>query len=214
MTRAEALGRKLQDMLCPEFGVGWAAVTGADGLFPVEADAVTGAVPKRAAEFAAGRRAARMAIAALGGAEVAIPPGPHRAPVWPDGIRGSITHDRRVALAVATASDARIGIDLTEAAPLPREIRPIILPHGEEAGLSGLEARAAFSAKESLFKALFPELETFFGFEAAVFLSGGDGRFTLQLTARLGLFEAGRGWQGTYTVLGDDLLTIVPAPGG
>jgi len=213
--RAEDLGRRLQEMLGPGAGVGWSEVGDPEGLFPAEAEAMARAVPARRAEFAAGRRAARAALATLGLPEAEIPVGPHRVPVWPEDISGAITHDRGVALAaVMPSGEGAIGIDLTEAAPLPDDTRSTILPQPEEAGLIGLEARMAFSAKESLFKALFPGLETFFGFEAAVFLPRPDGRFTLRLAARLGPFEAGRVWQGARAVLGDDLLTAVPAPDG
>lgn len=213
--RVAALGARLQAMLGKGVGVGWAEIGGADSLFPAEAEAMVRAVPDRRAEFAAGRRAARMALAALGFPEAAIPVGPHRAPVWPGSISGAITHDRGVALAAVIPSPrGAVGIDLTEAAPLPDDIRETVLPHREEEGLSGLEARAAFSAKESLFKALFPRTEAFFGFEAAVFIPGPEGRLTLRLAACTGMFGSETRWQGSCVVRGKDLLTVVSAPVG
>lgn len=212
--RAARLGERLQALLGPGAGVGWAEVAGPEGLYPGEAEAVARAVPDRVAEFAAGRRAARIALAALGAPEAEIPVGARRAPVWPGGVAGAITHDRGVALAAVITNGSILGIDLTEAAPLPGDTRATILPHPQEAGLTDLEARAAFSAKESLFKALSPVTETYFGFDAAVFLPGGPGAFTLRLAAPLGSFRAGATWPGACAVRGRDLLTglVVPAP--
>ena len=67
------------------------AGAGAGDLLGPERDAVTGATPGRVGEFAAGRVAARAALAGLGD-------GPSRArrdgrrPRWPAGVVGSITH--------------------------------------------------------------------------------------------------------------------------
>lgn len=201
-------------MLGEGAGVGWAEITGPEGLYPAEAGAVARAVPKRRAEFAAGRRAARMALAALGLPKTEIPVGPHRAPVWPEGVAGSITHDRGLALAAVIRKPGGLGIDLTEAAPLPGGTRRTILPHAEEAGLSDLEARAGFAAKESLFKALFPRMKTFFDFDTAVFVPGRDGGFSLCLGESVGPFPIGTRWWGHMIVLGEDLLTCLRARDG
>lgn len=213
--RAAALGIQLQTMLGERVGVGWSEVNGVEGLFPVEAAAVARAVPKRQAEFAAGRRAARAALAAIDAGEPEIEVGPRRAPAWPQGVTGAITHDRDVALAAVMPKAAgALGIDLTEAAPLPDGTRATILPHPEEGPLTDLEARAAFSAKESLFKAISPITEAYFGFDAAVFAPGIGGRFTLWLTAPLGPFCAGTDWTGTIAVEGRHLLTAIVVPLG
>ena len=60
-------------------------------LFPDEQAAVSRAVEKRRAEFAAGRSLARIALTEIGHAPCAIAQA-DRAPVWPLGIVGSITH--------------------------------------------------------------------------------------------------------------------------
>jgi len=205
--RAAALGARLQAMLGEGVGVGWAAIGAADGLFPAEAEAMARAVPDRRAEFAAGRRAARMALAAVGLPEVEIPVGPRRAPVWPEGVSGSITHDRGVALAAVITNGGAIGIDLTEAVPLPAELRDTVLPHRDEAALTGWEARVAFSAKESFFKALYPSVETLFGFEAALFVPRRGGRFMLRLVDEFGSFPAATSLHVEVASAGEDLLT-------
>lgn len=203
------LARRLQAMLGRDAGVGRAEVAGEEGLFPEEAPAVARAIPKRRAEFAAGRRAARAALVALGMAETAIPAGAARQPLWPDGVAGAITHDRGLALAAVTR-EGGIGIDLTEAAALPGDTRRTILPHAAEAGLDPLAARAGFSAKESLFKALFPVVGTHFGFSAALVRPDpAAGRFEIELLDPLGPVAAGTAWTGHIHVADGLLMTAL-----
>ena len=206
---SQTLLAALQAMLGPGAGVGLAEVSGTEGAFDEELHAVRRAIPKRRAEFAAGRRAARAALRALGRPEVAIPAGDDRAPQWPEGIRGAITHDGGLALAAVTAKGG-IGIDLTEAAPLPGDTRRAILPHDSEQGFDALSERAGFSAKESLFKALYPFVETYFGFSAArVHPAHAAGSFRIALTESLGPFPAGQAWTGRILVQDGRLLTAL-----
>ncbi|WP_405591786.1 4'-phosphopantetheinyl transferase [Streptomyces sp. NBC_01190] len=137
-------------------------------LHPEEAEAVAKAVPKRRAEYAAGRACARAALAVLG-----VPPGPiprearRGAPVWPAGYVGSITHtDGYRAAAVARATDIlTIGIDAEPHGPLPQGVLDVILATGAESdSLTALSARhpdirwdrLLFSAKETVYKAWYP----------------------------------------------------------
>lgn len=209
------LAQTLSAMLGNGAEVGYEPVAGADGLWPEELSAITRAVPKRRAEFAAGRRAARTALARLGQPATAIPVGERRAPVWPQGIAGAITHDMDIALAAAAHRKGTlgIGIDLTQAAPLPEPVRRKVLPHAEEAGLDGLEARAVFSAKESLFKAIFPLVGAYFGFSAArVVPSLATGLYEVELTRELGPFAVGTRLAGRVHVEDSCLLTSLSVP--
>lgn len=202
----------LADMVGSEVGLGAERVNGTAGLTPLEARAVERAVPKRAAEFAAGRRAARTALDAIGLERASLPVGPDRAPVWPEGATGSITHDRDLALAAVASLDnaSSIGIDLTEAAPLPDGVRERILRHRHEGHLTDIEARAAFSAKEALFKALAPHVGFVFGFSAAVIHVDLDRRsFDAHLVEPLGPFTKGQTWEGKLAIDGDKLITAL-----
>jgi 4'-phosphopantetheinyl transferase EntD len=136
------------------------ASTGA--LFPVEEASVARAVPKRRSEFIAGRTCARRAMAALGERAVAIPQGVDRAPVWPDGLVGSITHtDTWCAAAVARRSDGvrALGLDVESDEPIRMELARIICRPEERAFIRaqpaterGLLTKLVFSAKESAYK--------------------------------------------------------------
>jgi len=135
------------------------------------------AVAKRRAEFLAGRFAARQALALLG---VDGAPGRNDdgSPRWPDRIVGSITHGAERALcAVAKAGDVRaIGIDAERL--LGEGAKDGLLARicdDDERALLGLSLAPpehqlvtfAFSAKESLYKCLFPLVGRFMDFSAA-----------------------------------------------
>lgn len=143
-------------------------------LYPQEARAVVSARRKRRREFAAGRTAARQALAALGLPPQAIPMAPDRAPVWPAGVTGSISHtDTHCVAVVSVATGLRgLGIDIEPSEPLERALWPEICTMGEldalmqhPAATRGLLARALFCAKEAAFKAQYSVSRAVFGFQ-------------------------------------------------
>ncbi|MDZ5699778.1 4'-phosphopantetheinyl transferase family protein [Chelativorans sp. M5D2P16] len=152
------------------------------------------AAPRRLAEFVAGRRCAGEALRLLSGRTSFPGQAEDRAPVWPEGILGSISHSRDRAIAVAGRSERyrALGVDLetvlteTEA----REIAPQTLTERELARfgrrVDAFTVGLAFSAKESLFKALYPIVRRFCGFDASE-LAGWDSEGTalLRLTEDL-----------------------------
>ena len=74
-----------------------------DVLLPAEAAQVATAVAKRRREFAAGRYLARKLLSRLDlPQDTPLLNGEDRAPVWPEGVAGTISHTRhRAAVAVA-----------------------------------------------------------------------------------------------------------------
>jgi len=172
MTELEAA---LRDMLGPSVAV---ALTDPrepeQGLFSQEAAAIAQAVPKRRREFAAGRRAARAAMAKLDRPAQAIPMGPDRAPIWPQGIMGSISHCDTVCIAAlidVTGRTQSVGIDVEPAIPLSPDLEKIICTETERDWLDtipqkirGLRAKQIFCAKEATYKALYPVTGKLIGF--------------------------------------------------
>lgn len=139
-----------------------------------EAALVAGAVAKRQREFATGRALAHQLLTELGAPDEPLLPGARRAPGWPSGYLGSITHsDAFCAVAVARSDRlALIGIDVEEDAPLPEKLVPRILGTEEQAArdVLGPAARArrgrlVFSAKECIYKALAPLVDRVLGFD-------------------------------------------------
>jgi 4'-phosphopantetheinyl transferase EntD len=133
------------------------------------------AAEKRKSEFALGRAAARQALAELGFPEP--PPvlrGAGREPLWPEGIVGSITHCGSCAIAVVAKREhvKAIGIDLEDVERVsPEEIARIVCNEPERRWVFGgengqLRLAMLFSAKESIYKALYPLGRCFFDFHA------------------------------------------------
>jgi 4'-phosphopantetheinyl transferase EntD len=166
--------------------------------WPEEAAAVAGAVPRRVAEFAAGRAAARRAMAALGLAPVPIPMGADRAPVWPEGLAGSISHAAGVAVAALRRGGA-IGLDVEEDAALePGLWRLICMPAELEAAPAaerGRHVRRVFAAKEAVYKAQYPLSGRLIGFDAVEVRFDATG-FTARFTRVEGPFAAGHELRG------------------
>ena len=132
-------------------------------LAGAEGEAVAGAVERRRREFSAGRGAARAALVALGHPPASIPMATDRAPVWPAGIVGSISHS--AGDCVAVVAEARIhrsvAVDLEPEAELDAALLDTVLTPAERAALEGRPDRLAlalviFSAKECVYKAQYP----------------------------------------------------------
>ncbi|WP_255435630.1 4'-phosphopantetheinyl transferase [Paracoccus sp. S1E-3] len=136
---------------------------------------IRASAPRRRASFTAGRLAARTALRRAGLAEAEAPGmDADGLPVWPAGWRGSISHGGSLAAAIAApAGTARlIGLDIERLVTpeTARRLAPDVMPELPP-GRSGLslhhEVTRVFSAKEALFKALYPATRQFRAFSAA-----------------------------------------------
>lgn len=137
-----------------------------------------GVSQKRIVEYTLGRYAATSACRDLGVAgPIVIGTAPSRAPVWPRGLVGAITHTEGfVSAAIARADEVRsIGLD-AERVMSPEtldEVRDLVAVPAEQerARLWGLADRELysliFSAKESIYKCLNPLTGVFFDFHDA-----------------------------------------------
>ncbi|WP_296240275.1 enterobactin synthase subunit EntD [uncultured Enterobacter sp.] len=171
-----------------------ATFTDADLLWLPHHAELSNAGRKRKAEHLAGRIAAAHAL----NARVIPGIGPSGEPLWPDGISGSITHSGTQAMAVVVREQqALIGIDCEAILPEyeAREIKNGIIDIQEEQVLSrsvypfALALTLVFSAKESLFKALFPQVQAYMGFDSARVTLLDDKTLTLALTRQLAGFN-------------------------
>lgn len=160
------------------------------GLFAEERVAVDRAVSARQAEFAAGRSAARAALRRLGQSSMPIPAGADRAPIWPPGFTGSISHCRTAVIAVASRLDGRgqyIGVDLEDAIGLEPELwdsicRPSEIGWFDTKPDAALWAKIVFSIKEAVYKAQYPLTQRMIDFhDVEVVELDPDGHFTAQV---------------------------------
>jgi 4'-phosphopantetheinyl transferase EntD len=129
------------------------------------------AVERRRVYFSMGRAAARDALAELGIYGVAIERGASGEPLWPTGIVGAISHAGDLAIAIVGRQDhyAGLGIDVEQLSRglTARAARLIcttaemdwVNPDADTTRLTML-----FSAKEAVFKALFPIEGVWLGF--------------------------------------------------
>jgi 4'-phosphopantetheinyl transferase EntD len=135
-------------------------------MFSIEAAAVAGAVAERRREFGTVRYCARKALLTIGVPAVPILPDADRAPRWPAGVVGSMTHCAGYrAAAVARSGELRgVGIDAEPHAALPRATLDLVLRDEERTHLPALAHtrrdlhwdRILFCAKEAVYKAWFP----------------------------------------------------------
>jgi 4'-phosphopantetheinyl transferase EntD len=202
-------------------------------LFPEEVEAVARAVAKRRAEYAAGRACARAALTALGAEPGPIPrDGERGAPIWPDGVVGSITHcDGYRAAAVAHATDIlTLGIDAEPHGPLPEGVFDIIVATpAERSVLADLTGRVPhihwdrllFSAKETVYKAWYPFHRRMLGFKEAEILFAPDphapdrGTYTARLLIPGPLLAEGTGpdiFSGRWIARGGFVVTAIVVP--
>jgi 4'-phosphopantetheinyl transferase EntD len=131
-----------------------------------------------AAGVSGGGYCAGLALARLGKWDHIVRAGADRAPVWPTGIVGSITHtgtrERGFCGVVVAPTLAllSVGLDAELAQPLAEDLWSLALTARERQLLDrqppirrGLLASLAFSAKESVYKALFPLWRRYVGFQ-------------------------------------------------
>jgi 4'-phosphopantetheinyl transferase EntD len=138
-------------------------------VLPEEEALICRAVEQRRREFRAGRHCAHEALAQLGQPQRAILRDERRAPLWPPGHLGSISHCRDFCLAACcvVGNIQGIGVDVEPLAPLKPGIGDYIHSKQESRFLKAhpeLPARLLFSAKESLYKCIYPLVQHYFGF--------------------------------------------------
>jgi enterobactin synthetase component D len=171
------------------------------------------ATPGRQHQYLAGRYCAATASLRLSpSARTAVGRGPAGEPRWPAGIVGSVTHTADIARAsVAWASHARsLGIDSEQRVDRERaeRIKPLVVTAGEgEIGGPALDTATrvmlVFSAKEAIFKCLYPVVGKRFYYEDARILSAdvSTGCFDAELTTTLAPgFERGTTLRGRFEI--------------
>jgi 4'-phosphopantetheinyl transferase EntD len=181
-------------------------------------DTLNQAVAKRQAEFLAGRTLARLGQIALGLDTAQVLIGPDRAPVWPKPMVGSISHSKGRCACLLMPKDHGVlpGLDI-EAIASGNALKAIL--HGtvtaqdtnllEQADDLAVAATLCFSAKETLYKSLYPEVRCFFGFDQAQLCALPEKR-TLRLELIGDISEhytAGMGFDIRFETRGSHVLT-------
>lgn len=215
---------KLIEDLLPS-GAGCAEVVGEfsdSWLFPEEQRLIVKAVEGRRRAFATGRACARSALAELGIDAVAITRDARRAPQWPDGVVGSITHCRGYCAAAVARSEMlrTLGIDAEPHEALPERVLEQIADPGERSHLARLYEvdrgicwdRLLFSAKESVIKAWYSlscQVLTFT--ESRLTFHPSQGGFSARVLGRTAFRggEASPTLEGRWSVAAGLILTTI-----
>jgi 4'-phosphopantetheinyl transferase EntD len=184
-------------------------------MFSDEAAAVAGAGAERRREFGTVRWCARKALRQLGVPAVPILPDGDRAPRWPVGVVGSMTHcaGYRAAVVARSGQLRGVGIDAEPHAALPADMLDLVLRDEERARLRALADadplvhwdRLVFCAKEAVYKAWFPLTGRWLDFEDVSIDAHPDGTFGPRLRggAELsGRWKVDRGLILTATSIG------------
>ena len=176
-------------------------------------------IEKRNLEFAVGRYCARQALKRLQ-VTAEVPVDVDRKPVWPEGITGSISHSNHYTWAATAKTDAiqGIGVD-TEIVVDDRTLRQVYKEIMVESELKFLklidgDVRRAFtivfSAKESIFKCLYPTNEKFFGFHDVELVAANDSTVTFtQNPTNPNFLTAPRNLTVQFAVFQNDIFTTI-----
>lgn len=135
---------------------------------------IRGATRRRRMTFLAGRLCAEMAMKKAGATDRAIPRQPDGAPAWPIGLTGSITHTCDAAYAVVTNIDTVSSLGIDSEKIVDKNYAQSIFAlccTAAEREISQREtisplifSTLIFSAKEALYKAIYPRLRRFLDF--------------------------------------------------
>lgn len=166
-------------------------------LLPGEALSIPARQPAMRRASGAARWIAHGLLADIGFNDFAILRTPSGAPVWPEGMTGSFAHDDEMAVAaVAPVSHIRsLGIDVEPAQPLPEDLVALVATHADvtDAVDRDLAGRILFSAKEAVYKAVYPLDRRILGYEdIAVDLKAGFATTATGRRARLAYCVAPR----------------------
>ena len=172
-----------------------------------EAAAVSGAAHRRVREYATVRALARTGLERYFGVTgFDLLNAEDRAPVWPRGITGSVSHtSTRAWVALVDADFGTIGIDGEDREGLEQRLWHLVLGKDEIAYLETLapaarprRALALFCAKEALYKAQYPRTRRLLGFLSIAVRLFEDGRLHGVFQEDVPPFAAGFMVQGRW----------------
>jgi 4'-phosphopantetheinyl transferase EntD len=141
-----------------------------------------------------------------------IPQGADRAPVWPRGIVGSISHTSALCVAAVSQTQAAIGVDLEPDHPLEAALIPSVCTQREIARLPhnrGRVAKLIFCAKEAAYKAQYALSASLMDFKDFDISFAEAGQFQARFSRRVGPFAKGSLLHGRHGTASGHLVTAV-----
>ena len=187
-------------------------------LFEEEKVHVEYACEKRVKEFSAGRMAARRVLRELKVKPCAIGAEVSRAPIWPEGCTGSISHShgKVIAVACSTRDYHCLGLDIESMGRVWRlDYKKMILRPYEIEKMSrvslGEDAYTTliFSAKEAFYKAQYTVYKQWLNFlDAEINIDESTRRFSIKCEK---VDQRVYQFQGWFWVFGDCVISFVAA---
>ena len=183
-------------------------------------DNIARSVPKRQAEFLAGRHCAAECLRALDMRERQVGIGEHRSPQWPSGIVGSIAHTDENSIAVASRDPLLgVGVDLqTIEAKALRDTQALFVQAADRPAVQGCALddvqvlALVFSVKESYFKMAYAYAQCYFDFDAVSVRHIDPTAGTVLLRVEQALhakLPVGMAMTGHFAFIGNDVLTLL-----
>lgn len=181
------------------------------------------AAVRRKAEYLASRWLVQQQLATLGHAGFVLGNAPDRSPCWPAGLQASLSHSHGCAVMAATSAPLCVGIDVEHIMcdATVQETAELLMQPAERALLAALPlpfAQAAtllFSLKESLYKALWPQLHQPMDFPQASLLEADitTGKAVIVLNHSFSAaFAAGMRLEADFRLEADRVLTLLTCP--
>jgi enterobactin synthetase component D len=184
---------------------------------PVLPSSLQNAIRRRQQEYLTGRYCACLALRQSGHPNDVYPArGADGLPIWPADWLGSISHSGDIAMAAAAPirDCVALGIDIQQRIALSElaGLEPLIAQSGEYERLNWMDHASkillVFSGKESLYKALYPDVRSFHDFDSAELVSANARILEFRLTRRWSAtWFAGRCISVSYIFYDDYLLT-------
>lgn len=171
-------------------------------LHPEEARHAAGLHPRRRPTWVAGRLALRATLDRLEIPAGPILPDSWGAPQLPQGVVGSISHKRSLAVGLACRPAGwTVGVDIEQPRMGSQDISRHVLTDSELAEIAGLapEVRSErvmqrFSLKESIYKAIHPYVRRFVGFQEVSVTPLADGSARIDCYLKHGEILEIEGW--------------------
>lgn len=184
-------------------------------LLPVEERShAMGLRGRRQIEWVGGRLALRLAAQRVGMTLPAILPGARGEPLLPVGVTASISHKKRVAMALVGTGGGTVGIDAEELHPPRMAILSRVLREEEQEEVAALPEAdrweslvSRFAIKEAIYKALHPHVVRYVRFDEARVgeIAGGEAHVCLHLQKGEGPFAV----EARVQTSGDLLIAMV-----
>jgi 4'-phosphopantetheinyl transferase EntD len=162
MTADSVLQKTIDALDVPGVLIGHRIISPGDerALLPAELAPLANSIERVRRASGAARIVARELMTRFGTAQRPVVRSASGAPVWPEGLMGSLAHDRQIAVAaLARRGDfAGIGIDVEPAEPIDAELVRIVATATERKSIAEdlLQCRVLFAVKEAVYKAVNP----------------------------------------------------------